>query len=495
MVDLLRRERLDFFLLLFLALGRLLRRLWAAASLSTTGQTKPKQIRKTSRRIKKEYLLIGHIPSQNFSTRAGPAPGVGLESYPYYALIFAWQADREATADPFAAKTAAKFLTDSANKIKEGGKRAQGVVRWATMLEANLIQENIPLAPLTTLGVGGAARYFAEISDERELPVALAFARRQRLPVFLLGGGSNLVVADEGFDGLVVRVALRGVEDRVEGDTAWVTVAAGEEWDAIVGHCVGRTWAGFECLSGIPGSVGGTPVQNVGAYGQEVSETIVTVRAYDRRAEQVVELSNAECQFSYRRSLFNTVARERYVVLRVTYLLRVAGAPALRYADVQKHFADASSAPTLAAVREAVLAIRRRKAMVIDPADPDTRSAGSFFKNPILAPEQFAALETSARVAGLVKVSETIPRYVAEGGQIKIPAAWLIERAGFAKGYTRGRVGLSNKHTLALVNRGGASAGEVMELMREIQRRVQERFGVWLAPEPVLVGFKGGEVK
>jgi UDP-N-acetylmuramate dehydrogenase len=357
------------------------------------------------------------------------------------------------------------------------------------MAAANLIQENVPLAPLTTLGVGGAARFFAELRAEHEWPEALAFARQRCLPVFVLGGGSNLVVADKGFDGLVVRIALRGIESHVEGDLAQLSVAAGEEWDAIVAYCGGRNWAGFECLSGIPGSVGGTPVQNVGAYGQEVSETITTVRAYDRTTDQIVELTNTECQFSYRRSLFNTIARERYVVLRVTYVLRVNGVPALRYPDVQQYFAASASAPTLAAVREAVLAIRRRKAMVLDPHDPDTRSAGSFFKNPIISPEQFAALETNARVAGIVRADETIPRYVAEAGQVKVPAAWLIERAGFARGYTRGRVGLSNKHTLALINRGGARASEVVELMREIQGRVQERFALQLVPEPVLLGF------
>ncbi len=361
--------------------------------------------------------------------------------------------------------------------------------KMAAMLTANLIQEDVSLAPLTTLGVGGSARYFAEICAERELPVALTFAQEQRLPVLLLGGGSNLVVADEGFDGLVIRIALRGVESDVTGDMVLASVAAGEEWDAFVAQCVARNWAGLECLSGIPGWVGGTPVQNVGAYGQEVSETIVTVRAYDRTSEQIVELSNAECQFHYRRSLFNTTARERYVVLRVTYALRVNGAPALRYADVQQHFAASASAPNLAAVRDAILAIRRRKAMVIDPHDPDTRSAGSFFKNPIISVEQFAALEAVVRAAGLVKADETIPRFADAAGQIKVPAAWLIERAGFAKGYTRGRAGLSNKHTLALVNRGGARASEVIELMREIQERVQDRFGVWLTAEPVLVGF------
>ncbi|MBI1763676.1 MAG: UDP-N-acetylmuramate dehydrogenase [Acidobacteria bacterium] len=351
------------------------------------------------------------------------------------------------------------------------------------------IRQHVPLAPLTTLGVGGAARFFATITQEHEIPAALAFAAQRELPVFVLGGGSNLVIADAGFPGLVLHIALRGIEAQLETNGARVTAAAGEPWDAFVAHCVAQGWAGLECLSGIPGSVGGTPVQNVGAYGQEVCETITSVRAFDRQSEQIIALSNAACQFGYRQSRFNTLERERFIVLAVTYMLRVNGAPALRYADVRQFLADSATTPTLADVRAAVLTIRRRKAMVLDPADPDTRSAGSFFKNPVLAATEFSALETKARVAGILKTEETFPHYAAAHEQVKIPAAWLIEQAGFAKGYTHGNVGLSSKHSLALINRGGARASEIIELMREIQARVQARFGLELKPEPILLGF------
>jgi UDP-N-acetylmuramate dehydrogenase len=352
------------------------------------------------------------------------------------------------------------------------------------------IQQYIPLAPLTTLGVGGAARFFATIQQESEIPVALAFAAQYDLPVFVLGGGSNLVIADAGFSGLVIHIALRGIASQLENACARVCAAAGEPWDVFVAHCVGQGWTGLECLSGIPGSVGGTPVQNVGAYGQEVSETIASVRAFDRQIGQIVELSNAECQFEYRRSRFNTLERDRFIVLAVTYMLHVNGAPALRYADLKQFFAASNTAPTLADVRAAVLTIRRRKAMVLDPADPDTRSAGSFFKNPVISNEAFIAMESNARTAGWLKADEVIPHYPADEGQLKVPAAWLIEHAGFAKGYTHGNVGLSSKHSLALINRSGARSSEVVELMREIQSRVQARFGLMLIPEPILLGFE-----
>jgi UDP-N-acetylmuramate dehydrogenase len=352
------------------------------------------------------------------------------------------------------------------------------------------IQQHVPLAPLTTLGVGGTARFFATIQQESEIPVALAFAAQHNLPVFVLGGGSNLVIADAGFPGLILHIAMRGITAQFENAYARVCAAAGEPWDAFVAHCVGQDWAELECLSGIPGSVGGTPVQNVGAYGQEVSETITNVRAFDRKTGQVVELSNAECQFGYRRSQFNTLARNRFIVLAVTYALRVNGAPALRYADLKQFFAASNASPTLADVRVAVLAIRRRKAMVLDPADPDTRSAGSFFKNPLVSNEALIAMELNGRAAGWLKADEAIPHYPTDEGQLKVPAAWLIERAGFAKGYTRGNVGLSSKHSLALINRGGARASEVVELMREIQSRVQACFGLALIPEPILLGFE-----
>jgi len=353
----------------------------------------------------------------------------------------------------------------------------------------SLIRENTLLAPFTTLKIGGAARFFAEARSEADLLVALEFAERQQLPIFILGGGSNALIADEGFPGLVVRVAIEGVVWRNEGEKVLVTAGAGEDWDELVRRCVERDLAGVECLSGIPGSVGGTPVQNVGAYGQEVSETITSVRVFDRLAGQFVELSDAECQFSYRASLFNTVARDRYVVLAVTYALKPDGDPALRYPDVKNFFANATSKPSLREVREAVRAIRARKAMLITPDDPDCRSAGSFFKNPVVTLETFARIEAAAKEQGLICDDERAPSFSASEGKVKVPAAWLIERAGFQKGYSRGRVGISSKHTLAIINRGGATAREVIELAREIQERVWARFGVPLTPEPVFAGF------
>ena len=360
------------------------------------------------------------------------------------------------------------------------------------MASEPLIQEQVPLGPFTTLGVGGPAQYFAEASSEAAALDALAWAEARRLPAFVLGGGSNLLVADEGFPGLVVRVSLKGISARDEDEATVITAGAGEDWDALVNLCVERNLSGNECLSGIPGSVGGTPVQNVGAYGQEVSETIAAVRAYDRQERRVVELTNAECGFGYRASVFNTSRRDRYLVLAVTYRLTRGGRATTRYADVRSFFAGRSDEPSLHEVRAAVRLIRARKAMLLLPGDPDCRSAGSFFKNPVVSPEAFAAIEAAAGAGGVVMAGERVPRYDAPAGQVKVPAAWLIERSGFHKGYGRGRVGLSTKHTLAVVNRGGATAREVIELVREIQGQVRERFGVALSPEPVFVGFEAG---
>jgi UDP-N-acetylmuramate dehydrogenase len=344
------------------------------------------------------------------------------------------------------------------------------------------IQENVPLAPLTTFGIGGPARYFINASSEAAVLEALDFANSKSLPLFVLGGGSNILVSDEGFPGLVLKIGVMGTDWVNDGDKVIVRAGAGEEWDCLVQRCVERELAGIECLSGIPGSVGGTPVQNVGAYGQEVSEVVSHLRAVDRNSEKIVELSNADCAFSYRTSVFNTVAKDRYIVLEVTYELARHGAPSVRYTDVQKEFEETKQQPTLAEVRSAVRRIRARKAMLLVEGDPDCRSAGSFFKNPILSARQFAELESILR-------NDRVPRYPASAGNVKTAAAWLIERAGFTKGYSLGPVGLSTKHTLALVNRGGAKADDVLRLAREIQNRVNEKFGVRLIPEPVFVGL------
>jgi len=343
------------------------------------------------------------------------------------------------------------------------------------------LQENIPLAPLTTLKIGGPARYFLEAKTEKEVLEAVSFAEDKNIPLFILGGGSNLLIADEGFNGLVLRVAITGVKSSRDGNNVILNVGAGEDWDNFVNQCVEQDLAGIECLSGIPGLVGGTPIQNVGAYGQEVERVIVSVRAYSRAEHKVVELSRDDCGFAYRTSIFNTTARDRYIVLSVCYRLRVGGEPTIQYADLQRYFAGQTDRVTLKAVREAVRRIRLSKAMLLVPGDVDCQSAGSFFKNPIVSPETFARIES---IAG-----QAPPRYPAPNGRIKTSAAWLIEQSGFVKGAHRGRVGISSKHTLAIINRGGATAKDVIAFMREIQTGVQQRFGIELIPEPVFVGF------
>jgi UDP-N-acetylmuramate dehydrogenase len=343
------------------------------------------------------------------------------------------------------------------------------------------LQENVPLAPLTTIGIGGPARFFFRAGNVDDVIAALEWARQREEPVFFLGGGSNLLISDDGFAGLVIQLDLRGIT--VASETAgyvMVKVAAGESWDRFVKFAVRREWAGIECLSGIPGSTGATPIQNVGAYGQEVSETVARVEALDRTTQRVVWLTNEECRFGYRSSLFKNIERERYVVLSVTFRLRAGGQATVKYPELQK-YVDEHRIPLddLEGVRSAVLAIRKRKGMVLDRNDPDTRSDGSFFMNPVLTAEQYAAFATRAPEA---------PHYPS-GDDVKLSAAWLIECAGFQKGFTHGNVGLSTKHTLAIVNRGRGTAAEVVELVLMIQDRVREQFGIEIHPEPNFVGF------
>jgi UDP-N-acetylmuramate dehydrogenase len=300
--------------------------------------------------------------------------------------------------------------------------------------------------------------------------------------VRVLGGGSNLVVADEGVDGLVLKIALRGLTARETAGTVEVTAAAGEPWDDLVGHTVARGWAGLECLSGIPGLVGATPVQNVGAYGQEVSDTLAAVRALDRQERRVVALPPAACGFGYRDSVFKSGAPGRYVVLAVTYRLAPGGAPNVRYADIARDLeARGLSRPSLADVRETVLQVRRSKSMVLEPGDPNARSCGSFFLNPIVDAAALAAID--ARAAGL-----SVPRWPQPDGRVKLSAAWLIERAGFARGQADGPVGLSTRHTLAIVCHDGARARDVAAFARRVRAGVEARFGVRLHPEPVFWG-------
>lgn len=344
------------------------------------------------------------------------------------------------------------------------------------------VRERIPLAPYCTLGVGGPARFFVEAGDEDAVVAALDWARRHGVPFRVLGGGSNLLVADEGVEVLVVRLTLRGIATREVDGAIEVTAAAGEPWDALVRHAVEQDWAGLECLSGIPGLVGATPIQNVGAYGQEVSQTLTAVRALDTTSGRLVQLGGRECGFTYRDSRFKSREPDRYVVLTVTYRLRPRGRPTLGYAEVERHLeARRIAAPTLIDVRESVLAIRRSKSMVIDADDPNRRSCGSFFTNPIV---NAADAARAAALAG----DAVMPHWPQADGRVKLAAAWLIEHAGFRRGHREGPVGLSTRHALAIVAHDGARARDVLVFARRLQAGVRDRFGVELTPEPVFWG-------
>jgi len=414
-----------------------------------------------------------------------------------------------------------------------------------------LLKENQPLAPFTTFGIGGPARWFVEVTSEDEIVEAAAWSREREVALFVLGGGSNLLVSDAGFDGLVLRVGLRGIAgahvesqknpssgmagehtpgakarvdsaDLLPGINPWPTtraglsgtctapddsrgmdvrakaltyhVAAGEDWDGFVERTVRDSCAGVECLAGIPGTVGGTPVQNVGAYGQEVASAIERVRAFDLTEQVFVEFTAGDCDFAYRRSRFNSIDRGRYIVTHVDYRLTPGGAPTLRYADLQRAILERCpdvAQPGLAEVAAAVRQVRQSKGMLLVEGDPDCRSAGSFFKNPVVDEAQLRRIAAGS--------GKEPPRFPAGGGpenigRVKVPAAWLIEQSGFAKGYRLGAAGISSRHTLALVNVGnsdgrGASAAEILTLASQISAAVEARFGIQLEMEPVMVGF------
>lgn len=342
------------------------------------------------------------------------------------------------------------------------------------------IQQNVGLAEYTTFKIGGRARFFVEARDESEIFRAVEFAEEHSLNIFVLGGGSNVLIADRGFDGLVIKIALGGIKLTVkDSETVFLTACAGEDWDELVAFSTKKNLQGFECLSGIPGLVGGTPVQNVGAYGQEISETIVSVRVFDRASGKIFDMTDRDCGFAYRASVFNTTHKNQFIVLTVTFALKTNGKPKIVYKDLQEYFGDKK--PTLAETRKAVLEIRSAKSMVIDGEDVNSRSAGSFFKNPILKREKLAEISE--------KLGCAIPNYTVDENTVKIPAAWLIERAGFNKGYQKENVGISTRHTLAIVNLGNASACDVIALKNDIQEKVREYFDIMMTPEPVFIGF------
>jgi UDP-N-acetylmuramate dehydrogenase len=348
------------------------------------------------------------------------------------------------------------------------------------------VVENALLAPLTTLRLGGRARRLVTVEREEEAVDVVRDLDVRGDALLVIGGGSNLVVSDDGFDGTVLRMSTRGRAVERDGSRVVVTAQAGEPWDELVAWAVEEGLAGVECLAGIPGLVGAVPMQNVGAYGQDVSETILRVRAWDRRLGRAVEIHRADCAFAYRTSAFR--GSDRWVILAVTFALeRSAESRPVRYAELARALgvAEGGVAP-LAEVRRTVIELRRKKGMVLDASDPDTTSAGSFFTNPILTKEAFEALKKRAKDEG------PIPIFPEPDGRMKVSAAWLIEHAGFSKGFLGegGHVAVSSKHALALTNRGGGSTAELVALARRIRAGVLERFGVVLENEPVFVGVR-----
>jgi UDP-N-acetylmuramate dehydrogenase len=348
-----------------------------------------------------------------------------------------------------------------------------------------ILREHVPLQSLSTLGVGGAARWFARAGTPDDVQSIHQWCIEHGRPLFVLGGGSNLVISDEGFSGLVMHIVVTGVTMTAESDVTIVTAGAGETWDRLVESVVARGFSGVECLSGIPGTVGGTPIQNVGAYGQEVANVIHRVCTFDCARSSLTDLAAADCGFSYRMSRFKAEDAGRFIVHGVSFRLSQS-IPRLTYPELVAELERRRHAtPTPSMVRDAVLAIRRRKGMVLDDGDPDTRSVGSFFMNPVVT------LDDRERIASLA--GDRVPGFAAAESRVKIPAAWLIERSGIHKGDGSRTVGLSTKHPLAIVNRGGATAHDVLRFAVRVKRAVIDWCGIWLRPEPVFVGLDGNE--
>ena len=352
-----------------------------------------------------------------------------------------------------------------------------------------LIRESVPLAPHTTIGLGGPALHFCECRTEDDVRQALALARERSLRLQIIGGGSNVVFADAGFPGLVAKISIGEVTfEPAGGQSVELSAGAGMDWDGVVAAAVERGLSGIECLSGIPGTVGGTPIQNVGAYGQEIADTLVQVVCLDRTRLTRVTFDRAACEFAYRTSRFKRADRDRYVVLGVRLRLRRDERPVLRYPELaaavgrRGRIEALEPGAAVALVRDTVREIRRGKSMLLDPSDPNTRSVGSFFMNPVIPERAFRELVTGWRASG----APADPPGYPDGANVKVPAAWLVEQSGFGKGYRRGGAGTSSHHALALVNYGGTTA-ELLALAQDIERAVWERFGIRLEREAVVI--------
>jgi UDP-N-acetylmuramate dehydrogenase len=348
------------------------------------------------------------------------------------------------------------------------------------------LQENIPLAPYTSFGVGGPARYFVEVKSREDALQALDFASAQRLSLFILGGGSNLLISDDGFPGIVILNRIRGFQVEREGNSVLVSAGGGEDWQEFADRCVNEEWQGVECLAGIPGTVGASPVQNIGAYGQEAGQTIVRVDALETATGNSITLEGCRCGFGYRTSIFNTTATGKYLITGVTFRLAPGGEPYIAYRELEERF-GLNREPSLDEVRNAVLSIREGKGLLIREGFEQFKSAGSFFKNPIVARGEY---EMIAKVVESCGASANWA-WPLESGMVKLSAACLIQCAGFKRGYCRGEVGISPRHSLIMMNHGGASASDIVTFAMEVTQRVFERFGVVLSPEVRMVGFQG----
>ncbi|GLI32931.1 UDP-N-acetylmuramate dehydrogenase [Desulforhabdus amnigena] len=346
------------------------------------------------------------------------------------------------------------------------------------------IIENYPLADLTTFRVGGAARYFVSVRSEEEALEAIDFAKMQNLPIFILGGGSNVLISDKGFDGLVILNRINGFHRREEGGDTLVHAGSGEDWQEFVDRCIADDLQGTECLAGIPGTVGASPVQNIGAYGQSVSDTIAEVGTIDMDTGRSVSFGNKDCRFEYRKSIFNTVAAGRYLITSVTFRLKKNGKVAIRYRELENRLREISDV-TIQQVRDCVIAIRDGKGLLVRPGHECFQCAGSFFKNPVVDAESFKEIEKKVRKAG----GCSNWAWPVDSGEVKISAACLIQSAGFTCGYRKGNVGLSPRHTLIVVAYEGSTAQDVVDFAREVQEKVRKTFGVRLSPEVRFVGF------